>query len=417
MFCAESCEHGCNGCNATSSGNVIAPGNGSAQAQSVTVTPQQQFNMCYAPLSMQFDQRFGQQVRGGATAGGNVPGHRMPGGSESKKRFRPIIIDCNVPLPSSFNLDEYNKPMICSCCSQCNGGCLDTYRSAQAVTTCPNPITNSNPNPIQTPPASSFQCQCSPFAGACPGHDAQSAPKAQVCPLPKPPGTNRPEQGMAMAQTISAPAAMPQIFCLTGPTSEGSIHQPDQQPVYFCSLMPVVVPMAPSQQPPQQQLMTSPAQDSQLPPQQLVRYDLPYSQSRSCCEFQLQTPLSFQLFAPMVRFCEPPNPSPVKGAHLPGSLATPSPPVATSSSSVRLPRARSVSPKRSRSCLRSKDLWASGGPTVSAAPSHAPYPSPAQHGAGNVCMKCGNCWHCPRCNCSNCFWHPGLGRAPPRDTR
>ncbi|XP_016982561.2 leucine-rich repeat extensin-like protein 5 [Drosophila rhopaloa] len=417
MFCTGSCEHGCN---ATSSGKLIATGNGSQS--------QQQFNMCYAPLSMQSHNELGCKSEVEPPRVGMCLVTECPEG---------LSIDCNVPLPNSFNLDEYNKQMICSCCSQFNGGC-----PPQPGTACPIPISIPipNPNPIQAPPACSFQCQCCPMGGACPGYDSQSASKAPVCPLPKPARSNRQDQEMAMTRPTQGPAAMPQIFCLTAPTSDGVFYQPDQQPVYFCSLIPVpqswnlVVPMAQSQQLPQQQLMTSPAQDTQLPTQQLMRYDLPFprllaelrrERERSCCELQIPPPLAFQLYAPTVTFCDPPVAGPAKTAG-PDPLAAPCappppspppppppPPQATSSSPVRSPRARSVSPKRSRSCLRNKDLWASSGPSTS----HAPYPSAAQHGAGNVCMKCGNCWHCPRCNCSNCFWHPGLGRTPPRDSR
>lgn len=46
MFCTESCEHGCN---ATSSGKLIANGNGGGlQSQG---NSQHQFTMSYAPLS------------------------------------------------------------------------------------------------------------------------------------------------------------------------------------------------------------------------------------------------------------------------------------------------------------------------------------------------------------------------------
>ncbi|KAH8363975.1 hypothetical protein KR084_001071 [Drosophila pseudotakahashii] len=417
MFCTESCEHGCN---ATSSGKLISSANGKVLPSQTN--PQQQFNMCYAPLSMQSNNEVAFKPEVEPPRVGMCLVTECPEG---------LSIDCNVPLPNSFNLDEYNNQMICSSCSQFNGGYLDSFCPPQPGIASPIPNTNPNPSPITNPnpvqsPACSFQCQqCCPIGGACCGYDSLSAPKAPVCPLPKPSGTHRQEGAPVMtAHSHLGPTMWPPIFCLTAANS-------DHTPVYFCSLIPVpqswnLVPVgaAQSQPLPQQQLMTSPAQDPQLPAQQLLRYDLPFnrllSELRRERELQIPSPLAFQLYAPAVKFLDQPGDrSPVKREAADPPLAAPSvapspqsPPV-TSPSSVGLPRARSASPKRSRSCLRNKDLWPSGGAT----PSHAPYPSAAQHGAGNVCMKCGNCWHCPRCSCSNCFWHPGLVRTPPRDSR
>nr|XP_016924339.2 vegetative cell wall protein gp1 [Drosophila suzukii] len=425
MFCTESCEHGCN---ATSSGKLISSGNGNGNGLQPQTNPQQQFNMCYAPLSMQSNNEVGcSKCEVEPPRVGMCLVTEYPEG---------LSIDCNVPLPNSFNLDEYKNQMFCSSCSQFNGGYLDGFCPPQPGATRSIPTPSHNPNPVQSP-ACSFQCQCCTIGGACSGYDSLSAPKAPVSPLPKPPATHRPEPPvMTVAHPRPGATVVPPIFCLTGPSSEGGFYQPEHTPVYFCSLIPVpqswkLVPVAAQSQPlPQQQLMTSPAQDSQLPAQQLVRCDLPFTRllaelrrdrERFCCELQIPSPLAFQLYAPTVKFLDQPAPSPAKRQAPDPAVATPCdpppppspPPAASCSSSAGLPRTRSASPKRSRSCLRNKDLWASGGAT----PSHAPYPSAAQHGAGNVCMKCGNCWHCPRCNCSNCFWHPGLGRTIPRDTR
>eukprot|EP00099_Drosophila_melanogaster_P021849 NP_649165.1 hale-bopp [Drosophila melanogaster] len=406
MFCTESCEHGCN---ATSSGKLIANGNGGGlQSQG---NSQHQFTMSYAPLSTN-----------------DVP---------SKSEVEPprlgmclvtecpegLSIDCNVPLPNSFNLDEYKNHMICSSCTQFNGG-LDRFgqpgTAGPSASPSANPYPTPMPNPIQASPCS-FHGQCCSAGGPCAGYDSQ----------PNPSRCYRQESSLAQG----APA-MPQIFCLAPPSSHGGLNQP----VYLCSLIPVppswnLVPLAQPQHLTHQQLLTNPAQDSQLPLQQLVQYDLSFNRllaelrkerERSCCDLQIPQPLAFQLYAPTVRFLDQPDSSSAKREpHCPPAApcappaAPPQPPssssspTATSASAAGLPRARSASPKRSRSCLRNKDLWDSGG----SVPGPSPCSSPTQHATGNVCMKCGNCWHCPRCNCSNCFWHPGLVRAPPRDGR
>ncbi|XP_017070736.1 uncharacterized protein LOC108107660 [Drosophila eugracilis] len=416
MFCTESCEHGCN---ATSSGRLLSSGNENASQPP-------QFNMCCAPQS---SNDVASKCEMEPPRVGMCLVTECPEG---------LNIDCNVPLPNSFNLDEYRNQMICSSCCQFSGGFVDSYGPPQqgAISTSPNSNQNQNPKPSPNQsPACSFQCQCSNIGGACSGYDSLSASKAPMCPLPTPTMTQRQEAPvMAMAPQTRGPALMPQIFCLSSPISDGGLYQPDHAPIYLCSLIPVsqswnVLPLLQAQQLPQRQLMTNPAQDSQLPAQQLLRCDMPFTRllaelrrdrERSGCEFQIPQPLAIQLYAPTVKFVDQAQPSPVKAetrdpleTHCaPPTTPHPSRPRA-SSSSVGLSRARSDSPKPSRSCIRNKDMWASGGPTTS----HTPYPSAAQHGAGNVCMKCGNCWHCPRCNCSNCFWHPGLGRTPPRESR
>lgn len=369
-------------------------------------------------------------------------------------------IDCNVPLPNSFNLEDYRKQMVCSCCPSVNGA---GYFEGLCL---PQPATVSS-SPIQTP-ACSFQCQCCPFEPASsPGFDPlpmqpTTAPTSGPCPLPSLLArTSRPEQAVTVTPKAPGSAVAPQIFYLAAPASpmpeaEGSCYPPDQLPAYLYSmipaqsmspvwnvqainLVPVGVPVPQPQHLPQQQLVANPAQNSQLPTQQLVRYDLPFprllaelrrERDRSCCEYPTPVPLAFQLYAPAhtVTFCDPPttvaSPSVPKRDVL-AATASPDPmsvPSASQSPATPPPspdpagpaRARSDSPKRSRSCLRNKELWDSSGAAQSRDPS---YPSAAQHGAGNVCMKCGNCWHCPRCSCSNCFWHPGLVRAPPRDSR
>ncbi|XP_017059457.1 putative uncharacterized protein DDB_G0290521 [Drosophila ficusphila] len=412
MFCTESCEHGCN---ATSSGKVIGHGNGSQMLinQHHHHHQQQQFNMCQAPLSVQ---QFNSEV--------SPPRVGMCLVTECPEG---LSIDCNVPLPSSFNLEEYKKQMICSCSPQFNGGYVDGFPSTQSGTT----TSSCNPNPHQSP-AYNYPCQSCTIGG----YDSQPAPQTPVYPLPNPSIANRQE-----APPTPVPTVMPQIFYLAAPTLDGSLYPTNQQPVYLCSLIPVppswnlMKPVVKPQQLPQQQLVTSPAQDSQLPTQQLARNDLPFQRllaelrrerEKSYSELQVPTPLAFQLYAPSAAYSdqgstacpgkrEDPDPlgDPLTTPLQPATPIPPAPPT-TSSSSVRLTRNRSASPKRSRSYVRNKDLWTNS----SAAPSgHAPYSSAAQHGGGNVCMKCGNCWHCPRCSCSNYFWHPGLVRPPPRDNR
>ncbi|KAH8296332.1 hypothetical protein KR054_004883 [Drosophila jambulina] len=432
MFCTESCEH-C--CNATTSGKLISGNGAPSQAQQ---QGQQQFSMCYAPLSMQ-----AQEVAGKCdTEPPRVGLCLVTEGPEG------LSIDCNVPLPNSFNLDEYRKQMVCSCGPSLNGsGYIDGF-------CLPPPAAAAGLNPIQAP-ACSFQC-CPVEAASTSGFDTRSmqtaaAPALGACSLPSlPTRTPRPEQTMTVTQKAPESAAGPQIFYLAAPSSsapetEGSCYPPDQLPSYLYSMIPVqcmpsvwspqavsLVPVGlPVPQPqllPQQQLVTNPAQNSQLPSQQLVRYDLPLprllaelrrERDRPCCESPTPVPLSFQLYAPAhaLTFYEPPanavSPSLAKrdvpaAAPLPNPMSVPAapqlppaPPPGPSPPApepVRSTRVRSDSPKCSRSCQRSKEQWDSSG-------------------AGNVCMKCGNCWHCPRCTCSNCFWHPGLVRAPPRDSR
>ncbi|XP_002095536.2 pollen-specific leucine-rich repeat extensin-like protein 2 [Drosophila yakuba] len=406
MFCTESCEHGCN---ATSSGKLIANGNGNANANGLQSqgNSQHQFTMSYAPLSTN-----------NVSSKSEVEPPRL-GMCLVTECPEGLSIDCNVPLPNSFNLDEYKNHMICSSCTQFNGGGgLDRFGQPGTASPSANPYPTPLPNPIQ-PSACSFHGQCCPTGGPCAVYDSQ----------PKPPRSHRQELPVGQGAPM-----MPQIFCLAPPSSHGC----PSQPVYLCSLIPVpqswnLLPLVQPHHLPQQQLLMNPAQDSQLPMQQLVQYDLSFNRlltelrkerERSCCELQMPQPLAFQLYAPTVRFQDQPEACSAKreppcppAAHCTRSppqppSASPSPP-ATSASSAGLPRARSASPKRSRSCLRNKDLWDSGG----SIPGPSPCSATPQHVAGNVCMKCGNCWHCPRCNCSNCCWHPGLVRNPPRDGR
>ncbi|XP_017034128.1 uncharacterized protein hale [Drosophila kikkawai] len=438
MFCTESCEHGCN---ATSSGKLIS-GNGTpTQTQQ---QGQQQFSMCYAPLSVQ-----AQELGGKCEA--EPPRVGMCLVTEGPEG---LSIDCNVPLPNSFNLDEYRKQMVCSCGPSVNsGGYIDSF-------CLPTSSATATLNPIQTQ-ACSFQCQCCAVeAPSSSGFDARlkqttTAPSLGPCPMPNlVTRTSRPEQTMTVNQKVSPGSAVgPQILYLAAPTSpvpetEANCYPPDQQlPAYIYSMIPVqcisqvwspqainLVPVgAPVPQPqllPHQQLVTNPAQNSQLPTQQLLRYDLPLSRlvaelrrerDRPCCESTTPVPLAFQLYAPAqpVTFYDPPesavNPSLAK-VEVPAAMPSPDPmsvpiapqsvssapptPPPTASEPARSTRTRSDSPKCSRSFQRSKEKW-------------------DNNGAGNMaCMKCGNCWHCPRCSCgANCFWHPGLVRTPPRDNR
>ncbi|XP_020816132.1 helicase SRCAP [Drosophila serrata] len=434
MFCTESCEHGCN---APTSGKLISGNGAPSQTQQLG---QQQFSMCYAPLSMQ-PQELGAKCE---TEPPRVGMCLVTEGPEG------LSIDCNVPLPNSFNLDEYRKQMVCSCGPSVNGnGYIDGF-------CLPPPPATAALNSIQNP-ACSFQCQCCPVeAASSSGFDTRSmqattAPVLGACSLPSLPArTSRPEQTMTVTQKAPESAVGQQIFYLAAPSSstldtEGSCYPPDQLPAYLYSMIPVqcmspiwspqgisLVPVGlPVPQPqllPQQQLVTNPVQNSQLPSQQMVRYDislprllaeLRQERGRPCCESSTPAPLSFQLYAPAhaVAIYDPPvaavNPSVVKrdvpaATPSPDAMSIPTASLSPSSSPpgpspsapdpTRSAKAQSDNPKCSRSCQRSKDQWDSSG-------------------AGNVCMKCGNCWHCPRCSCSNCFWHPGLVRAPPRDSR
>ncbi|KAH8240041.1 hypothetical protein KR032_010544 [Drosophila birchii] len=431
MFCTESCEHGCN---ATTSGKLIS---GNVVPSQTQQQGQQQFSMCYAPLSMQ-TQELGGKCEAEPPRVGMCLVTEGPEG---------LSIDCNVPLPNSFNLEEYRKQMVCPCGpSVNNSGYLDGYCLP------PQPAT-AGLNPIQTP-GCGFPCQCCPAeAASSSGFDTRSmqattAPTLGACPLPSlPTRTFRPEQTMTVTQKALESAVGQQFIYLAAPTSpipetEGSCYSPDQLPSYLYSMIPVqcmspvwspqaisLVPVGlPVTQPQllqQQQLVTNPAQNSQLPSQQIVRYDLPLprllaelrqERGRPCCESPTPVPLSFQLYAPAhaLTFYDTSasavSPSLVKrdipAATDPMSVPTaqqipsssPPGPTPLAPDPSRSTKSQSDSQKCSRSCQRSKEQWDGSG-------------------SGNVCMKCGNCWHCPRCSCSNCFWHPGLVRAPPRDGR
>ncbi|XP_017089464.2 BCL-6 corepressor-like protein 1 [Drosophila bipectinata] len=488
MFCSDSCELGCK---VPSGANGIACGNGpQGAAGGPQASQQQQINMCYAPLPMQSNTEMCARCEQAEPP--RVGLCLVTEGPEG------LSIDCNVPLPNSFNLDEYKKQMVYSCCQPTNmSPYCDTYGFPQAAISgtfagmAPiqslNPI--SSPNTI-TSPGCSFHCQSCPLGGPCPGYDSlpmHSHPSQGAVPLPKSAGIPRHEQAMT-----PAPAMMPQIFCLPAPNNSNAnttsclasmeasngLQQSDQQPMYFCGMVPAqawnlqainLVPVMPVPQQ-QQPLITNPGQDLQQQQQapQLLRLpcDLSFSRlltelrrerDRSCCDScatSSSQPLALQLFAPThtVTFCDPPattmcaasptkreastSATPVPPPTDPPAPRSPpptAPPAATSSTmppeSTTAPaaaapsRARSVSPKRSRSCLRNKDLWGGSGTAQShpdypsSAQNHPAYPSSAQHGAGNVCMKCGNCWHCPRCNCPSCSWHPGLLRPPSRESR
>ncbi|KAH8328107.1 hypothetical protein KR067_004011 [Drosophila pandora] len=486
MFCSDSCDFGCK---VPSGAKVNTCGNGQQSAagvpQSSQQQQQQQFNMCFAPLPMQANNEMCARCEQAEPP--RVGLCMVTEGPEG------LSIDCNVPLPNSFNLDEYKKQMFYSCCPPTNMSTYyDSYSLPQSgvsgtfVGMSPgqglSPI--SSPNPIISP-GCSFHCQSCPLGGSCPGYESlpmQSHPMQPTpgaLPLPKSAGISRQEPAMS-----PTPAMLPQIFCMGAPNNNNGntascmeasngLQQSDQQPMYFCGMVPAqawnlqainLVPVMPIPQQ-QQPLSTNSGQDSQqLSPQQQqasqflrLPCDLSFSRlltelrrerDRSCCDSSATTsstqPLSLQLFAPThtVTFCDPPattmcaagpakreastsvTPPPDPPATRstppttsPAATSSTVPPDSSTATAAAAPsRARSVSPKRSRSCLRNKDLWGGSGP----AQSHPAYPSSAQHGSGNVCMKCGNCWHCPRCNCpscSSCSWHPGLLRPPSRESR
>ncbi|EDW73099.2 uncharacterized protein Dwil_GK16823 [Drosophila willistoni] len=438
MFCSESCEHGLN---ATSTGKFLGPIQASqtgaeqaTQAQTKTQVQEQpqQFHMCCPSLP----------DRPGAVEM-EPPRVGMCFVTEGPEG---LSIDCNVPLPNSFNLEEFKKHMSCCCCCCCcppvqqGNHYFDGFCNVPPAPPPSHPLSQQQTQPSQPLPGSSSQmpsCGCQCCQCACPCLPCYEQPIASPggSHAPRSPGKSSKQEARCVAQQPQVPSMMPPFFCLATPANTqtpqmecpclvGPMHM-ENGATFLCSMIPATQQQLQQPMPPphschfptieQQQQQ----QESQQPlSSQLLRFDFPFpcpltdfrqDKDKSCCEPMpsSSSPLAFQVYAPMgppptaftqALATEQPRPPPSDPANAP--LETED---AESASGV--PAASTTPPPTAtmgkRSCLRNKpDPWIANGPPQI----QNSFASPGN----NVCMKCGNCWHCPRC--SNCHWHPSVDK-------
>ncbi|XP_068142350.1 atrophin-1 [Drosophila tropicalis] len=446
MFCSESCEHGLN---ATSAGKILGPSQPNqtgaekptqAQTQTQVQEPQPQIHMCCPPLP------------GPGAVGMEPPRVGMCFVTEGPEG---LSIDCNVPLPNSFNLEEFKKQMSCCCCPPLQQG----NHYFDGFCNMPLPLSQQQPQPLAGSASQMPSCGCQCCQCACPCLPCYEQPIASPggSHSPRSPSKSSKQERCVELQP-QVPSMMPPFFCVAVPANTqtpqmdcpclvGPMHM-ENGATFLCTMIPATqqqlqqpmppphschyqtIGVMPLQSPPhlhlqqqqqqRQQQQQQEQQESQQPlSPQLLRFDFPLpcqltdfrqDKDKSCCEpmpsaLTSSSPLSFQVYAPMgPTSTASPKAIPTGQPRPPPSNPTNASPE-TEPSFTGAPAANTTLPSPvtmgKRSCLRNKpDSWIANG-------QHQIQNSCASPG-NNVCMKCGNCWHCPCC--SNCHWHPSLLR-------
>ncbi|XP_030372945.1 protein enabled homolog [Scaptodrosophila lebanonensis] len=462
MFCTESGEHGIHG---TSSGRLINYQSTPVQSNDVYLQQQlqcqslkqqqqqphapyqqQPLNMCYAPLRVA--EPCNEPEMEPARVGMCFVTERPEG----------LSIDCNVPIPNSFNLDAYRPQMAypphsnyfaMSMQQQNERFCIPLPAPAPTLQMLPSlPPPATNPSPPQgsnyVPVAATSACYDSslPLTSQatgplqCNSNASLLKPATMQC-------SSRPEpQTQTQSQTQSQ--IQPQLHLQQPPTGVymdcACLLNPipmSEQGGYFYGTFPMLPTTTAGQPAPPQPPSAPPApapapaavqQQPQQPQQQpsttWLRFDIPClltelrseNSSREAMQ-PLQIPLALQFYAPMQSLsltdCLR---APATATAMPEAMVEstttaappppPSPPPTATATADAAPEGATVTATAS---------------TATTANGATAMPKPkcmnrnkddwnVQHCAGNVCMKCGNgnYWHCSRC--SNCFWHPGLLR-------